>query len=112
MWSQRCMALPVLAVLLFPSSVWAGSCDLVFRWDEQAIDACIRELKSEIFMLRLQLQTEAAENRVARGNICLLAMDSKTAGAAEIAEIACAELKARAAEKKKAVPGQPKSKKP
>jgi hypothetical protein len=100
MWSRRRMALPVLAVLFSPTSVWAGSCDLVFRWDERAIDACIRELKSEIFMLRLQLQTEAAENQVARGNICLLGMDSKTAGAAEIAEIACAELTARAAEKK------------
>jgi hypothetical protein len=52
-------------------------------------------------LLRLRLQTEEAENRLARGNICLLAMDSKTQGAAEIAEIACADLKAKIATKKK-----------
>jgi hypothetical protein len=29
------MALPALAVLLFPASVSAGSCDFVLRWDEE-----------------------------------------------------------------------------
>jgi hypothetical protein len=101
-----------LAALLLPASAWAGSCDLVFRWDEHAIDACIREMKSEIFVLRLQVQTEESLNRVMRGNLCLLAMDIKTENAASIAEIACAELKDRAAEKKRATPSGAKSKKP
>ena len=101
MWSQRCMAVPVLAILLFPASAWAGSCDLVFHWDQQAIDACIRELKSEIFVLRLQVQTEESLNRLMRSNLCLLAMDIKTENSASIAEIACEELKARSAGKKK-----------
>jgi hypothetical protein len=56
----------VSATLLFPAGVRAESCDLVFRWDERAIDACIRELKSEIIVLRLQVQTEESLNRVER----------------------------------------------
>lgn len=100
------------ALLLFPASVWAGSCDLVFDWDQRAIDACIRELKSEIFVLRLQVQTEESLNRLMRSNLCLLAMDIKTENAASIAEIACAELKDRAAEKKRTAPSGAKSKKP
>ena len=99
------MAGVIPAVLLFPASVWAGSCDLVFRWDEHAIDACIRELKSEIFVLRLHLQTEESLNTIMRNNLCLLAADIKTENAASIAELACAELRDKAAAKKKAVPG-------
>jgi hypothetical protein len=44
--------------------------------------------------------------------MCLLAMDIKTENAASIAEIACAELKDRAAEKKRTAPSGAKSKKP
>src|SRR6266850_928577 len=99
-----------LAALFFPAGVQAGSCDLVFRWDEHAIDSCVSELKSEIFVLRLQVQTEESLNRVMRGNLCLLAMDIKTENAASIAEIACAELKDRAAEKKRTAPSGAKSK--
>jgi hypothetical protein len=98
-------------ILLSLARARAGSCDFVIHWDEQAIGSCVRELKSEIATLRLQLQTEETENRVARGSICLLALDSKTAGAADIAETACAELKV-AAEKKRAAPAGAKSKKP
>jgi hypothetical protein len=106
MWPQRCMALPVLAILFFPATAWTGYCDMVFRWDDHAIDACIRELKSEIETLQLQLQTERGLNQVMRGNLCLLANELKTEHAAEIAEIACAELREKAAAKKK--PGGPK----
>jgi hypothetical protein len=108
MRSHTCTAVAALAVLFFPASVSAGSCDLVFHWDQQAIDACIRELKSEIFILRLQLQTEESLNRLMRSNLCLLAMDIKTESAASIAEIACEERKARVAAKKKVGPGGPK----
>jgi hypothetical protein len=112
MRSQIWIAVATSTVLLFPAVARAGSCDLVFRWDEHAIDTCIRELKSEIFVLRLQVQTEQSLNRLMRGNLCLLATDMKTENAASIAEIACAELKGRAAEKKRAAPGVAKSKKP
>jgi hypothetical protein len=108
MRSKAWIVVAALAVLLFPASAWAGSCDLVLRWDQQSIDSCIGEMKSEIFVLRLQVQTEESLNRVMRGNLCLLAMDIKTENAASIAEIACAELRERAAAKKKVVPGGPK----
>jgi hypothetical protein len=108
MRSQTWTAFAASAVLLFPASVWAGSCDLVFEWDHRAIDACIRELKSEIFMLRLQIETEESINRLMRSNLCLLAMDIKTENAGSIAEVACAELRERAAAKKKAIPSLPK----
>jgi hypothetical protein len=98
-----------LAMLLLPTGAWAGSCDIVLRWDEHAIDACVSELKSEIFVLRFQIQTEQSLNTLMRNNLCLLAMDMKTENAASIAEIACAELRERA-EKKKAAGA--KSKKP
>jgi hypothetical protein len=78
------------------------------RWDQQAIDSCIREMKSEIFVLRLQVQTEESLNRLMQNNLCLLATDIKTENAASIAEIACAELRERAAANKKVVPGGPK----
>jgi hypothetical protein len=113
MRSQIWIAVAASTILLFPADARAGSCDLVFRWDEHAIDACVRELKSEIFVLRLQIQTEQSLNRLMRGNLCLLiATDIKTENAASIAEIACAELKDRAAEKKRAAPSGAKSKKP
>jgi hypothetical protein len=113
MWSQRCMALLALAIPLSPVNVSAGSCDgIIIRWDDQAIDACVRELKSEITMLRLQLQIEESENRLMRNNLCLLATEIKTENSASIAEIACEELKDRAAAKKKAASGGAKSKKP
>jgi hypothetical protein len=105
MRSKARIAVAALAVLLFPASAWAGSCDLVLRWDQQAIDSCIREMKSEIFVLRLQVQTEESLNRLMQNNLCLLATDIKTENAASIAEIACAELRERAAAKKKVVPG-------
>jgi hypothetical protein len=112
MRSQIWIAVAASTILLFPADARAGSCDLVFRWDERAIDACVRELKSEIFVLRLQVQTEQSLNLLMRGNLCLLATDIKTENAASIAEIACAELKDRAAEKKRAAPSGAKSKKP
>jgi hypothetical protein len=108
MRSKAWIEVAALAVLLFPASAWAGSCDLVLRWDQQAIDSCIREMKSEIFVLRLQIQTEESINRLMQNNLCLLATDIKTENAASIAEIACAELRERAAAKKKVVPGGPK----
>jgi hypothetical protein len=95
-----------LAVVLIPSEVSAGYCDLVFRWDQQAIDACIRELKSEISVLRLRAQTEESLNQIMRNNLCLLAMDVKTENAASIAEIACAELRDNASARKNAARGQ------
>jgi hypothetical protein len=104
----RISAAAALAIMLFPAGVSAGSCDLVLRWDQQAIDSCIREMKSEIFVLRLQIQTEESINRLMQNNLCLLATDIKTENAASIAEIACAELRERAAAKKKVVPGGPK----
>jgi hypothetical protein len=101
MKTKAWIAVAALAVLLFPARAPAGSCDLVLRWDQQAIDSCIREMKSEIFILGVQVQTEESLNRLMRNNLCLLATDIKTENAASIAEIACEELKARAAEKKK-----------
>jgi hypothetical protein len=74
--------------------------------DEHSLEACLKEIKSEIFVLRLELQTEQAENRLARSNICLLAMDLHSAEGNEIAEIACAEMK-DAAKKKAAKPKKP-----
>jgi hypothetical protein len=77
-----------IAVQITPAMA-AGDCDLVWRWDNREIDACIKELKSEIFILKLQLQTEAAENKMMRNNLCLLATELKTTNAADIAELAC-----------------------
>ena len=57
-------------------------------------------MKSEIFILKLQLQTEASENKIMRNNLCLLATELRTTNAADIAELACSEL--REAAKKKA----------
>jgi hypothetical protein len=62
----------------------------------------------DLFVLRLQIQTEESINRLMQNNLCLLATDIKTENAASIAEIACAELRERAAAKKKVVPGGPK----
>jgi hypothetical protein len=105
MRSKAWTAAAALAGLLFPPSAWAGSCDLVLRWDQQAIDSCIREMKSEIFVLRLQVQSEESINRLMQNNLCLLATEIKTENAASIAEIACAELREKAAAKKKIIPG-------
>jgi hypothetical protein len=79
----------------------------------RTLNRCLHpRIKSEIFILRLQVQTEESLNRLMRGNMCCLATDIKTENAASIAEIACAELKDRAAEKKRAAAGGAKSKKP
>jgi len=91
--------LPMIAVLLYPAVTRAGSCDFVLHWDERTISSCINELKSEVSVLRLQLQTEQNQNRVMRGSICLLAMDLKTESAADLAHIACEELEAAAKKK-------------
>ena len=104
---QNLRILQVLAVLLSPAVAQAGSsCDFVLHWDARTLGACVDELKSEISILRLQLETEQNENRVMRGSICLLAMDLKTKSAADLAHIACEELEA--ARKK----GKPKAKLP
>jgi hypothetical protein len=83
----------------------ASSCDFVLQWDKQAIDDCIRELKSEQFLMQTRIQTLSAEYRVLPGHLCLLAqeLDGKgikgEATALVIAD-ACAELKAGAAKAK------------
>jgi hypothetical protein len=71
----------------------AGSCDSVLRWDAGQIEACFKEMKSEIFILKMQIQTEAAENKILRNNLCLLAGEVKSQRAAEIADLACTELR-------------------
>jgi hypothetical protein len=115
---QKSVALQALVVLLlYPSAARAGPCDSIQftinpQLDRRELLDCIKELKSEIFVLRLQVQTGEALNSLMRNNLCLLAMDIKTENAASIAEIACEELKARVAEKKKTAPGGSKPKKP
>jgi hypothetical protein len=94
----------VAGVLIVPSWAQAGACDLVLDWNKTALSSCIAELKRENEALRLELQTERGINKVARGNICLLAMELKTPGANEIADIACQELRDQAAKKKKVRP--------
>jgi hypothetical protein len=101
------VAVTALAILLSPTSVLAGSCDgIAIRWDDQTIDSCVRELKSEITILRLQLQAQESENRLMGRTLCILAMDIKTENSASIAEIACEEVKA-AAKKKAAAKSKP-----
>jgi hypothetical protein len=107
----RTAAVAALTTLFFPASVSAGSCESIQftinpELDRRELLDCIKELKSEIFILRLQVQTEESLNRLTRSNLCLLAMEMKTENAVSIAETACEELKAAA--KKKAA----KSKKP
>jgi hypothetical protein len=99
------MVLSAWATLIFPATASAGYCDLVVNWDEHTIDACVREMKGEIETLQLELQAQEAENRLMRGNLCLLATELKTENSASIAEIACTELRAKAAAKKKPATG-------
>lgn len=73
--------------------------------DERSLRACFDDLKSKIFILQLQLQTEQSVNRLARSNICLLALAMHTAEANDIIEVACAELKDAAAKKAKGPKG-------
>jgi hypothetical protein len=87
----RVMLGALMAIQLTPAL--AGSCDLVLRWDADQIEACFKEMKSEISILKMQLQTEAAENKIMRNNLCLLAGEVKTQNALEIADMACAELR-------------------
>lgn len=92
----------LLALALAPMPALAGECDLIPRWDQHAIDGCFRELKSEVTVLRLRAQAAEAESKIARNNLCLLAMELKTPNAYEIAEIACTELWAAAKKKAEA----------
>jgi hypothetical protein len=81
---KKSVALPALVVLLlYPSIARAGSYDSIQftinpQLDRRELLDCIKELKSEIFVLRLQVQTGKALNGLMRNNLCLLAMDINT----------------------------------
>jgi len=103
-----CAAIWVVT-LIWPTPANASSCDLVLHWDDATISDCIKELKSDAFILKLQVQTLANENRILTGHICLLANELKSRGfnseaTAMVSDDACAELKARAATKKRVAP--------
>jgi hypothetical protein len=100
-----------LAILLFPAVACAGSCDIVLHWDEQTIAACVKEMKSESWMLGMKVQNLETENHILRGHLCLIAGELKRMGSSSeltslVIEDACADL--RAAAKKKVAPGSPK----
>jgi hypothetical protein len=106
--------LSVLAVLLHSTVAQAGSCDIVLHWDEQTIAACVKEMKSESWMLGMRVQTLETENHILRGHLCLVAGELKRIGSPSevvdlVIEDACADL--RAAAKKKSA-GALKPKKP
>jgi hypothetical protein len=84
-------------LILQGTPAFADACDSVIKGNGQHINACVKELKSEISQLRLQLQTEKAQNKVVR---CLLASELNTLKANDIADVACEEP--RGAAKKKA----------
>lgn len=98
----------ILLLTIGASPATAGKCDL-FLPDMNDVRGCLEELKFEITILKMQLQTEQTMNVAARGNICLLATLVHTPQSDEIAEIACQEMKDRAEARKKAAT---KSKKP
>ena len=104
-----CATVVCVAALIWASPASASSCEFVLRWDERTISDCIKELKSDAFILKVQVQTLTAENRVLRGHLCLLAgafkdIGSTSSSTALVIEDSCAELKARAATKKPAAP--------
>ena len=76
-------------LILQGTPAFADACDSVIKGNGQHINACVKELKSEISQLRLQLQTEKAQNKVVR---CLLASELNTLKANDIADVACEEL--------------------
>jgi hypothetical protein len=106
----------ILIVLLIQvicsTAALAGPCDFVLRWDQDSISDCMRHTRSEIDSLKLQVQTLQLENRVLSGHMCLLAGDvQRRVPGADVALIiadACADVRARASAKEKAI----KSKKP
>jgi hypothetical protein len=104
----------LLAALLLPAGASAGSCDLVLHWDEQTIAACVKEMKSESWMLGMKIQNLETENHMLRSHLCLVAGELRRMGStseltALVIEDACANLKA-AAKKKSA--DAPKPRKP
>jgi hypothetical protein len=76
-------------LILQGTPVFADACDHVIKGNGQQINACVKELKSEISQLKLQLRTEKAQNEVMR---CLLANEMKTLMANDIADVAGEEL--------------------
>ena len=101
----------ILAILVCAASsgaAYGGTCNLVFRWDSHAIDKCVRELRSEIDLLQLQIRTIESENRLLRNHLCLIAGDVQNhvvgSDVALIIEDTCTEL--RAAAKRKAAKEQ------
>ena len=78
-----------VVLILQGTPAFADACDSVIKGNGQHINACVKELKSEISQLRLQLQTERAQNKFMR---CLLAHELKTPMANDIADVACEEL--------------------
>jgi hypothetical protein len=98
--NKRILSGVVIAALVVPATARAGSCDFVLRWDEDAIRACIKEMKSEAWNQEMRLQTMSIESRILRTHLCMLATDIKTEAAAAVAADACAEVNARLAKKK------------
>jgi hypothetical protein len=108
MWKS----LPLIAVLLYPARATAGSCDSIQftinpQLDRRELLNCINELKSESWMLGMNVQTLETDNHILRGHLCMVAEELKSMGSSSeltalVIEDACADL--RAAAKKRSTP--------
>lgn len=104
-----CAAAACIAALFWPSPASSSSCDLVLHWDETTLSDCIKEIKSEAFILQSQVQTLTAENQLLKGHICLLSNELKRLGAdsevtALVSGETCAVLKTKPVTRKPAAP--------
>lgn len=115
MRTLRILSFPALTALLYPVAAQAGSsCDFVLRWDEQTISACVKDMKSDAWMLSMRVQNLETENHLLRSQLCAVAEELKRMGSSSeltslVIEDACADAKAAA--KKRSV-AQPKPQKP
>jgi hypothetical protein len=115
---QKSIALPALVMLvLYPSVARAGPCDTIQftinpQLDRRKLLDCIKELKSEFWILGMKVQNLETENHVLRGHLCLIASELKRLGSSSeltalVIEDARADLRAAA---KKRSTGPAKSK--
>jgi hypothetical protein len=98
--------LPIIAVLLCPAVARAGPCDSIQftinpQVDRRELLDCIKDLKSESWMLGLKVQNLETENHILRGHLCLVAGELKRMGSSSeltalVIEDACADLRAEA----------------
>lgn len=101
---QRAIAAATVCLMtVLASPAEASPCDFVLSWTRETISDCIKHLQHEIEMSQLQTQTLEAENRILRGNLCLLVSEIRSSNTsstlATIEDLACEELRARAMKK-------------